>query len=101
MICMYVIVCMILYWFGFWQIAILQGRIQQGSRPSLDNAQVEILSDSQLPPVAAGDQDGTLVPYSPGSMLNTDVARETLKSVDVHEEAMQKQVCGSCTKKQL
>ena len=34
-------------------------------------------------------------------MLDTDVARETLKTVDVHEEAMQKQACGSGRKKQL
>ena len=57
---------------------------------------VMILSDSLLPPIFAGSQDDTLVPYSPSQMLNTDVSQGTLKSLDNHDQAAQQQVQGAC-----
>ena len=58
----------------------------------MDHVPVAIVSDTQLPPVAAGDQDGTLLLCSPSSLLHTDVAQATLKSLDKHEEVLTKQV---------
>ena len=52
---------------------------------------VHILSDSLLPPTSAAPQDDTLVPYSPSALLNTDVAQETLKSLNEHETSVEQQ----------
>lgn len=54
-----------------------------------------VLSDSMLP--HASDYDGTQLPCSPSQLMNTDVAMETLKSIDAQdkqreEEASQKSI---------
>lgn len=56
-----------------------------------------VLSDSLLPPVFAGSQDDTLLPLSPSQLLHTNVAQETLRSVDNHDSIVQKEAGKSYT----
>lgn len=51
-----------------------------------------VISDSQL--VCASPDDETLKLCSPSQLLNTDVAAETLKSLDDHEKSVEAQVRG-------
>lgn len=37
------------------------------------------------------DTDGTLLQYSPSDLLNTDVAKATLQSVDEHDRRMEEE----------
>ena len=57
---------------------------------SKDSEPVLIVSDSQLP--HAGPEDDTLLLYSPHQLMNTDVAAQTLKDVDDHEQWMKEKV---------
>ena len=50
-----------------------------------------VLSDSMLPPVFAGSQEDTLLPCSPSQLPHTNVAQETLRSVDHHDAIVQKE----------
>ena len=56
-----------------------------------------IVSDSLLPPVAAADGVDTLQICSPGQLLNTDVAQETLKDLDTHDKSVEAEV-QDCSK---
>ena len=57
-------------------------------------APIHILSDSLLP--FGHEADGTQLPVSPNSLLNTDAALETLKELDQHERHMEEQ--AKCAK---
>ena len=51
---------------------------------------IEVVTDSMMP--AAGDCDGTLLPYSPSQTMNTSAAIETLKDVDSTDQARESEV---------
>lgn len=63
-----------------------------GSTPTEET--IHVLSDTQLPSVAATDHDETLQLCSPSELLNTDVARQTLRDVDEHDAAMETEAFG-------
>ena len=58
---------------------------------------IMIISDSLLPPVAAADEVDTLQICSPSQLLNTDVAKETLKDLDIHDKSVEVQA-QDCSK---
>ena len=59
-------------------------------------APIHILSDSLLP--FGHETDGTQLPVSPNSLLNSDVAQQTLKELDQHEHHMEEQEKEKCAK---
>lgn len=51
-----------------------------------------LLSDSMLP--SAGPYDETQLPCSPNQLMNSDVALETVRSVEKHDQEVENQVRG-------